>query len=242
MARKKRVKEEASPPPSPEPPEDGKKKKGNNKGEVELEEQVFVADYQVPLTNKEVMEKGVELADCHREQDGIAEELKEAKDDAKAKLSPVEARIKELVRQIYSKKEQREVECQRRWKWGEGIMDTIRADTGKILATRKISDYERQMKFPEKSEGEPLDGAKDAHAFGVDAALTGAADTENPYEPETNDHASWNEGWLSAQKGDDQSEPTGEQTELTGEQTESPNEQLPDYDDPAEPPSEQSAV
>ena len=84
--------------------------------EVELEEQVFVADYQVPLTNKEVMEKGVELADCHREQDGIAEELKEAKDDAKAKLSPVEARIKELVRQIHSKKEQREVECQRRWK------------------------------------------------------------------------------------------------------------------------------
>lgn len=51
----------------------------------------------------------------------------------------------------------------------------------------------RRRPKPTPPEREP----QDAYAMGADAALAGESDTRNPFEPGTDAHLSWNDGYLS---------------------------------------------
>lgn len=39
----------------------------------------------------------------------------------------------------------------------------------------------------------------DVFAEGYDAYLAGTDESRNPYDPETDEHLSWNDGWITAQ-------------------------------------------
>lgn len=49
----------------------------------------------------------------------------------------------------------------------------------------------------------PAEETPDAYAEGVEAFMAGRSDTTNPYPPATDEHLSWNDGYLSQSEGDD---------------------------------------
>lgn len=41
------------------------------------------------------------------------------------------------------------------------------------------------------------DDGRDPYAEGADAALAGRSEAENPYDPQSDEFLSWNDGWNS---------------------------------------------
>ncbi len=46
----------------------------------------------------------------------------------------------------------------------------------------------------------PPDEKIDAYADGADAFYAGKSDTANPFDPATDEHLDWNDGWINAKE------------------------------------------
>jgi hypothetical protein len=113
-------------------------KKGNAKPKK------FTLDLPVHLTERELLERGDALVKQFDDLDKIEAALSEAKAEAKAAREPVEESIRQLKIQIRTKKEPRPVECKLEPDFANGVMETIRLDTGEIVTARPLAPEERQ--------------------------------------------------------------------------------------------------
>lgn len=95
------------------------------------------------LTEDEVREKGEELAAKLKR---IAE-LTVEKSRITAQIKPINEEVEELVEQIDTKKETRDVECVWIYGWELGEKYLVRDDTGEAIKGSKcsITEEERQM-------------------------------------------------------------------------------------------------
>ncbi len=93
------------------------------------------------LDGMEIEDRGRELAAVLIEKEKLEEQRKEINEQIKPKT----ARIKELAAAIESESEEREVSCEWRNDWDADERNLIRLDTGEIIETDVIPEYERQV-------------------------------------------------------------------------------------------------
>ena len=84
----------------------------------------------------------------------IESQLKEVKDEFKARSSKVEAEIDLLSRKVTTGEEYKDVQCFEQFNWKEGTKEVVREDTGEVVASYDITEYEKQehMKFEKATE------------------------------------------------------------------------------------------
>jgi len=99
----------------------------------------------VVLTNEELVDLGQELAE---REEHLRESQQEKKDTAKAidgQIKSHEAEILRLSRIIRARQENRDVGCEIRKDYKDGLVETVRTDTGEIVASREMTVEERQV-------------------------------------------------------------------------------------------------
>ena len=106
------------------------------------------------LTEKEVLVYSKQLAKANQDVGQIEAQLKEVKDDFKARASKVEAEIDILSRKVSTGEEYKEVQCFEQFNWKDGTKEIIREDSGEVVASYDITEYEKQehMKFEKAAE------------------------------------------------------------------------------------------
>ena len=112
--------------------------------------QVTTRHLSVTLTEADILTHSRLLAATVRE---VAQEeaaQKEQKDNMKAKLSMLLAKITYESGLVHSGKEYREVEVEVRM--GNGVAEEVRTDTGEIILTRPLTDQERQQRLDLEEE------------------------------------------------------------------------------------------
>ena len=101
----------------------------------------------VVLTQVELDERRDKLAQRVRD---LAQAEQEAKDEAAERKEAIKAIEKEMsliAREIREKAEIRPVEVRKEVDVVEGIEETVRTDTGKVIETRALAPHERQTKL-----------------------------------------------------------------------------------------------
>lgn len=107
-------------------------------------EETFYRDLRCELTDSEVAAVAEELA----LQVGEREKTETAKASAAAAFgATLKAQAQEiglLGRKVRDKAEQRAIECQRIADYKQGVMETVRLDTGEVISRRALTVEERQ--------------------------------------------------------------------------------------------------
>lgn len=132
----------------------------------------------VDLSDKELLEKGNELADILQKIECEEANTELIKADIKARMSALEAQRANVVLLITSKKELRDVRCSivvdRK---NKGMVKIVRNDNGQVVGTREMTGDERQRSLPLDTKGKK--DAKDQKDGKADNA-TGGDDQQNP--------------------------------------------------------------
>lgn len=104
----------------------------------------------VPLTDDEVQARGTELAERHRDYASVEHEKAEATRDCGARLKTIRADMDRLSAIVRTRQELRPVEISHAPDYGRNLVVTIRHDTGEQVASRPMTEYERQtpLAFP----------------------------------------------------------------------------------------------
>lgn len=138
---------------APKPPK-AKKKKGDDPDFIREE----VIRVQVPLTDKEVAQKGRELAGILQEiaNEEVSTELIKA--DIKQRMSALDSRRSEMVLLVSQGKEMRDVRCRVVVdKRNRNMVNYARCDSGEIVRTREITPFEKQRSLPLPKGGKKTD-------------------------------------------------------------------------------------
>jgi len=110
---------------------------------------------RVQLEREELLAAGKEQADKLTERARLDEDLKRIKDDFKAKISALDARINTLTSVVSTGYEYRNVSCTERL--GEPAADkkrVIRDDTGEQIGVEDMTQAEMQRELLEKEANE----------------------------------------------------------------------------------------
>jgi len=108
----------------------------------------FESTQKCLLTDKELQDKGAELADAIDEAERLEAELKEVKQQFTGKIDGAEGRAAGLSSTIRAKSEYRTVKCQRIYMFDEGIVSEFRTDTFEKIGERLMTDSDRQQYLP----------------------------------------------------------------------------------------------
>ena len=98
----------------------------------------------VTLTQDKTLTLSRELANTVQAVGAEVEEQKNVKDQMKAKLSELQARLTRISIVVATGKEYRQVEVEYQIT-NQGLVQEVRMDTGEILITRPPHDSERQL-------------------------------------------------------------------------------------------------
>ncbi|MEE9367191.1 MAG: hypothetical protein V3W44_10920 [Dehalococcoidales bacterium] len=107
----------------------------------------FQKKLPVRLTDEELRHRGDELATKLDDLDAIEARVTAAKEAAKPPRQQTEQRIQVLRGQIRSKSEDRLVDCEEIKRFKERCAETVRQDTGEIVATRPLTAREMQTEL-----------------------------------------------------------------------------------------------
>jgi hypothetical protein len=140
-----------------------------------------VEDFQrvlsVRISDAERLKRGIEIGELQAEAQHLEDEFKVAKAAYDRRRKALTARIRELGEITRTGREERAVDCQRRYYQDSKRVIEIRKDTFAELDNREMSPVERQMFFnftvvePQQSDG------------------NGAGETTEPGEPQTSGEA-----------------------------------------------------
>jgi hypothetical protein len=108
----------------------------------------------VKLTTEERTAYGQELAQQLGEVGSLQAELKEARDDIRSRLQPIQARVDHLAGALRGGQEFRDVECDVVYDWAAGEYRAYAATTGELLQRRSLSGTERQMSIGSEPQDE----------------------------------------------------------------------------------------
>jgi hypothetical protein len=105
------------------------------------------------LTEEELLAKGEELSRAIEEANGEKGLQQEAKSAMKSRLEGMENRIQSLAGIVRTRSEERLVEIITRHDDERKMVETVRVDTGEVVATRLMTPEERNLKlFPHEVE------------------------------------------------------------------------------------------
>lgn len=100
------------------------------------------------LTTTELIERGEALARAHQAVRVEKADQKAAKERMKDTLDDLEGEVGRLARIVRDKAEDRAVTCTRVYDFAAGQVQVVREDTGEVVATRAMSEDERQIALP----------------------------------------------------------------------------------------------
>lgn len=108
----------------------------------------------VQLTKAEVDVKHNELIEAMDALDQVEREFEEVKKEFKTKIQARENRIEEVRNVIKSGFERRDVECVQRFNYDKLTVEDLRSDTKEVVATRAMTQKERQHNLFEAEKEE----------------------------------------------------------------------------------------
>lgn len=103
---------------------------------------------RVALTPEEQRAKGLRLADLVREHTEMLAAHKEKRAEMKAEIESINAKVLDCRYDVSSCTEVRAVDCEVIADFGRGVVETIRIDTGAVVASRPINADDRQRRLP----------------------------------------------------------------------------------------------
>lgn len=117
------------------------------------------SDRQLPcqLSQTELLAKGDEVSKTDAKLSELRVKKKTTTDELTSEIKGLEGAMKQMHQQIRTRSETREVRCEDIADFKNGIVRTIRTDTGKIVETRALLSHERQPGLPGLT---PIDGGK----------------------------------------------------------------------------------
>jgi hypothetical protein len=137
--------------PTSEQTETTAPKKGKSKKNDEQPERVkrvtFQRQLSCALSRDQLLNKGSEQAAMLSQRDGIEAALKAAQKAGKAQIDEVEAAMRRVAGEIRDRAELRLVGCVRAHDWERGTVTEYRDDTGEEIASRRMSDDEKQREM-----------------------------------------------------------------------------------------------
>lgn len=109
-------------------------------------ETIYLAE---ELTETELRERGQKLAELVRKREQAVHEKAETAREYGEQIKRLDAEISEIDVIVRTKKENREVEVERRKNFLRNVEETTRLDTGEIVESRALTAAERQAQlFP----------------------------------------------------------------------------------------------
>lgn len=146
--------------------------------------QAVTQNLPVGLTDDEVRQKHERIVALLDEQDVAIMEFKGQGEAHKRRLSLVATELATLKQQARSRTEVREVEVEEIKRYEPRfVVETVRVDTGEVIATRGMTVHERQRSLDLSIPlGKPLAFAPPIASAGLDEAVAGkaAATAEGP--------------------------------------------------------------
>ena len=137
-------------------------------------------ELKVPLTNDELLKFGDDLAQAQHRFTGLDNEKKDMVSNYKAKLTSCEATISLLSNLLIQKYELRDVECERREDYDQGIITLIRLDTKEVVWQRPMSKNETQRELSLW----PIEETTDEEEEAAGETENGTSGDEPPEPPE----------------------------------------------------------
>jgi hypothetical protein len=122
-----------------------------------------------PLTSKELLERGQQLAAVQEESEQLEEARKAADATAKAEIKRLDERATRLRRDIIRKEEDRDIECDVAHDYIHGLVTVTRVDSGEVVEERPMRMEERQATLITE-DGEETELDEGAEAPESDAA------------------------------------------------------------------------
>lgn len=99
------------------------------------------------LTPDEVTDRADRAARLQHDADEIAAELASETKTYKGRISRATTEQHRLLEEVRTRQGYRPVECERQPDFTEGVLRTVRLDTGEIVRTRALTPEERQKKL-----------------------------------------------------------------------------------------------
>jgi hypothetical protein len=124
---------------------DRKKTEGKDEPKRVLERET--RPLPVDLTEKEIALRGRECGEKMRERAALEATFEVAKKEHKADIEALDETITDLGRALATGQEIRDVECEVVINWDADCVETLRTDTGEVVAQRPIRPEERQRTF-----------------------------------------------------------------------------------------------
>lgn len=106
----------------------------------------------VKLSDAERMEMGGALAEQYIGRDQVEARRKEKMSEFKAELDAIDTLIGSMSQMLHSGERDESVACERVYDYDAGTVTEYRVDTGEVLETREMTDYDRQREIGEDSE------------------------------------------------------------------------------------------
>lgn len=110
-------------------------------------------DVAVPINQSEVLVAAEQLARCETELADLEAHAKAQKDELKAKKTAILSRRADLASVVREKKQVRALEVQLLANWTSGTLSKVRVDNGETVTQRKLTEEERQSRFPLEAMG-----------------------------------------------------------------------------------------
>lgn len=110
-------------------------------------EKRFERELGCDLTQDEVRMAGEEAARRRAERQRTEASFETVRKAHKAQLDEIEEHIEHASRMVLEKRTLRDVICELRFDRAIGVAETIRTDTGEVIASRPLSSDERQGVF-----------------------------------------------------------------------------------------------
>lgn len=123
------------------------KKKQDEEQKPNVRTERFQRQLLCDLSREEVEERATEAARLIDQLDQQEADMKAAQKAAKARIEESETQLRRVSGEVRDRATIRLTDCQRVFDWDKGEVREIRSDTGEVMATRPMSDEEKQKGF-----------------------------------------------------------------------------------------------
>ena len=104
------------------------------------------------LTDQEMKKKGKRAGEMQAEADTVRQEMNDAVAGHKKDLKEINGKLRVLLSELESGKEERNVECFERKDFKRKKAEVVRTDSNEVVETRTMEAWELQEKFPQVSD------------------------------------------------------------------------------------------
>lgn len=124
------------------------------KAETLVKGEVFMRPVEMPLTERELLVYGDELASLDSELAAITQRHQAEKGQFKSETEAIASRSTTIFNRLRTKKEFKDVECYNDFNFFEGMCDIRRVDSNEVVSSRRmtVDEYKEELPFPQADE------------------------------------------------------------------------------------------